>query len=50
MFHEQERQLQADVCKAKRKFRNFAAILKKVSVSIFETGFSFVSALHTENC
>lgn len=36
--------------KKKKKIRNFAAILKKLSVSIFETGFSFVSALHIENC
>jgi len=33
-----------------KEIRNFAAILKKLSVSIFETGFSFLSALHTENC
>jgi len=40
MFYEQERQLQTDACRAKKKkIRNFAAILKKVSVSIFETGF-----------
>ena len=52
MFYEQEKQLQADVydAKKKKKIRNFAAILKKLSVSIFETGFSFVSALHIENC
>lgn len=49
MFNEQERQLQPDACKVKKN-SNFVEILKKLSVSLFETGFSFVSAAHTEHC